>query len=54
MRVPFAPTAFPSEGKFHLLYEVHLTNFGSAQLPLIRIEVLDADASAVKPLATFE
>jgi len=54
MRVPVAPTAFPSEGRYYLLYELHLTNFGPAPLPINRIELLDADASERKPLVTFE
>jgi hypothetical protein len=54
MRVPFDPTAFASEGCNYLMYELHLTNFGTAPLNLSRIEVLDADAAAAKPIATFE
>jgi hypothetical protein len=54
MRVPFAPTAFPSGGRFYLLYELHLTNFGPAPLTMNRIELLDADVSEGKPLVTFE
>lgn len=54
MRVPIAPTAFPSEGHYYLLYELHLTNFGPAPLPMNRIELLDADASEGKPLVTFD
>jgi hypothetical protein len=54
MRVPIAPTAFPSESRYYLLYELHLTNFGPAPLPINRIELVDADASERKPLVTFE
>jgi hypothetical protein len=54
MRVPFEPTAFPSEGRTYLMYELHLTNFGTASVSLSRIEVLDADAAAAQPIATFE
>lgn len=54
IRVPFEPTAFPSEGRNYLMYELHLTNFGTAPLNLSRIEVLDADAAAAQPIATFE
>jgi hypothetical protein len=53
MRVPFEPSAFPSEGSIHLIYELHLTNFGAAPLYLRRIEVLDEDASDTQPIATF-
>ena len=52
MRVPFEPTAFPSERRIYLMYELHLTNFGTAPLYVSRIEVLDADAA--QPIATFE
>jgi len=54
MRVSFEPTAFPSEGRTYLMYELHLTNFGTAPVSLSRIEVLDADAAAAQPIATYE
>jgi len=54
MRVPFEPTAFPSGPHFYVMYELHLTNFGTTPLSLNRIEVLDADAGAAQPIATFE
>src|SRR5260370_42277426 len=54
MRVPFEPTAFPSGPHFYVMYELHLTNFGITPLSLSRIEVLDADAGAAQPIATFE
>jgi hypothetical protein len=53
MRVPFEPTAFPNQARMHLLYELHLTNFATSPLSVRGIEVLDADAAAVKPIATF-
>jgi hypothetical protein len=54
MRVPFEPTAFPSDGNIYVMYELHLTNFGTAPLNLGRIEVLDANTAAAPPIATFE
>jgi murein DD-endopeptidase MepM/ murein hydrolase activator NlpD len=54
MRVPFEPTAFPSGPRFYLMYELHLTNFGTNPLFLTGIEVLDADGAADQPIATFE
>src|SRR3989442_10265330 len=54
MRVPFEPTAFPSGPHFYVMYELHLTNFGTTPLSLNRIEVLDADRGATQPIATFE
>jgi hypothetical protein len=54
MRVPFEPTAFPSGPHFYVMYELHLTNFGTTPLSLNRIEVLDADTGAAQSIATFE
>jgi murein DD-endopeptidase MepM/ murein hydrolase activator NlpD len=54
MRVPFEPTAFPSGGTIHLMYELHLTNFGKSPLTLNRIDVLDATATASSPIASFD
>lgn len=54
LRVPFAPTAFPSDGQTHLFYELHLTNFGTTPLVIKRLEVFDAQPAGGSPLATFE
>jgi hypothetical protein len=54
MRVPFEPTAFPSGAHFYVMYELHLTNFGTTPVSLSRIEVLDADGGAAPPIETFE
>ena len=54
MRVPFAPTAFPSDGRSYLAYELYLTNFGANPITLRRVEVLDADGLAAAPIASFE
>src|SRR5258705_12455822 len=55
MRVPFEPTAFPSGPHIYVMYDLHLTNFGTSPVSLDRIEVLDADAgAAAQPVATFE
>jgi hypothetical protein len=54
MRVPFEPTAFPSGPYIYVMYELHLTNFGTSPVSLSRIEVLDSDAGAAQPIATFE
>jgi hypothetical protein len=54
MRVPFEPTAFPNGSRTYLLYELHLTNFAASPLLVSRIEVLDAKADAVEPIATFQ
>jgi murein DD-endopeptidase MepM/ murein hydrolase activator NlpD len=54
LRVPFDPTAYPSGGRNHLMYELYITNFSSDPIDLRRIEDLDADVSAGKSLAAFE
>src|SRR5437879_8725126 len=54
MRVPFEPTAFPSGPHFYVMYELHLTNFGTTPLSLSRIEVLDADPGTAQQIATFD
>jgi hypothetical protein len=43
LQVLFEPSAFPSAGRTHLVYELHLTNFSSQPLTLSRLDVLDAD-----------
>jgi hypothetical protein len=53
MRVPFDPTAFPSGRHVYLMYELHLTNFGTTPLSLSRIEVCDAVGTA-QPIVAFE
>lgn len=52
MRVPYPPTAVPSNGREHLIYELHLRNFGNRPLPLSKLEILDANANTT--MAGFE
>lgn len=54
LRVPFEPTAFTGAGRAVLMYELDLTNFSDKEIDLRRIEVLDADETGDKPLATFD
>jgi murein DD-endopeptidase MepM/ murein hydrolase activator NlpD len=54
MRVPAAPTAFPSAGRAYLVYEVRLTNLGKTTLGLTRLEVRDADRLSAAPIAVIE
>lgn len=54
LRVPFDPTAFPSQGRTIVMYELYLTNFSGSAIDLRRIEVLDADRPAGQRLAAFE
>lgn len=53
VRVPFEPTAFPSEQRIYLFYEIDLSNLSGDPIYLSSIEVLDADAPAAAPIATF-
>ena len=43
--VPFRPTLVKALGRTHLLYELRITNFRTAPVELVRIEVLAHDAS---------
>ena len=45
--VPVPPTAFQADGKHHLVYEVHLTNFGRAECALTRMQVLAPSGPAL-------
>jgi hypothetical protein len=53
-RVPFAPTAFPSAGRIYVVYELYVANFSSGPVTLRRIDVLDAQETSSKSVATFE
>jgi hypothetical protein len=50
--IPIAPTAFKADGKWHLVYELHISNMDKWECAFTRIEVVSADA-AQKTLATF-
>jgi len=54
MRVPVAPTAFPSAGRTYLVYEIHLTNESKAPLAVRRLELRDADKLTAESIAVFE
>jgi hypothetical protein len=45
--VPLAPTAFQANGKTHLAYELHVTNFSGQSLSLAHIEVLSDSGTAL-------
>jgi murein DD-endopeptidase MepM/ murein hydrolase activator NlpD len=47
MDVPIAPTPVKADGKTHLAYELHLTNFAPTELTLTRVEALAADGKAL-------
>lgn len=44
--VPIAPTAFKADGKWHLVYELHLNNMDRWNYKITTIEALSGDASA--------
>jgi len=50
--IPIAPTAFKADGKWHLVYELHISNMDKWEYAFTRVEVVSADA-AQKTLATF-
>ncbi len=50
--IPIAPTAFKADGKWHLVYELHISNMDKWEYAFTRIEVVAAD-DAQKTLATF-
>jgi murein DD-endopeptidase MepM/ murein hydrolase activator NlpD len=54
MRVPVAPSAFPSAGRTYLVYEIRLTNQGRDSLVLRRLDLRDADHLTAEPIATYE
>jgi hypothetical protein len=54
MQVPFEPTAFPSAGRVHVTYELHLRNFAPNPVTLQRVEILDADTAGATPVAVLE
>lgn len=53
VEIPVAPTPVRANGKTHLLYELHLTNFRAKSLELTRLEVLKDEANAL-PLARYK
>jgi Peptidase family M23 len=54
LRVPFEPTAFPSNGSTYLVYELYLTNLSSSPITIRRVEVLSSNDGAIHPVAAFE
>src|SRR5260370_11558219 len=53
VEIPVAPTPVRANGKMHLLYELHLTNFRAKSLELTRLEVLKDEVNAL-PLASYK
>ena len=50
MMVPVPPTPFQANGKTHLVYELHVTNFSALELFMNKLEVLSGDTV----VASFE
>ena len=50
--VPIAPTAFKADGKWHLAYELHVSNLGKWDCDLTGVEVI-TEGSSPKSLAQF-
>jgi murein DD-endopeptidase len=44
--VPIAPTAFKADGKWHLVYELHLNNMDRWDYKLTKVEALSGDSTA--------
>jgi len=50
--VPIAPTPFKADGKWHLVYELHLNNMDRWNYQLTKVEAITGDSSA-RPLVTY-
>lgn len=44
--VPIAPTAFKADGRWHLVYELHLNNMDRWDYKLTKVEAISGDAAA--------
>jgi murein DD-endopeptidase len=53
VRVPAAPTPVRIAGKWHLAYELHITNYRTVDVSLTRIDAIGGDRGA-PPLASYE
>ena len=52
LEVPIAPMPFTTDGKTHLLYELHITSFRTTAVELVQIDVF-GDMFGSKSLAGF-
>jgi murein DD-endopeptidase MepM/ murein hydrolase activator NlpD len=50
--IPIAPTAFKADGKWHLVYELHLNNMDRWTHQITKVEAISGDAAA-NPLVTY-
>jgi murein DD-endopeptidase MepM/ murein hydrolase activator NlpD len=53
IEIPIEPTPVKANGVMHVLYELHLTNFSTRIVELVRIEVLD-ESSKANTLASYK
>lgn len=53
IEVPAPPIAFKGDGKTHICYELHITNFGRSDCVLTRLDIVDGSPQHTK-FATFE
>jgi hypothetical protein len=49
---PIEPWTFKADDKWHLMYELHVTNLGKWDCLLTRLDVMPGDSSA-KPIASY-
>ena len=47
LEVPFVASPVKSKGKYHLAYEIHITNFWKKNVILDRVEILDQKTSSL-------
>ncbi len=52
VEVPAAPIPFKANGKFHIVYEVHITNFRAPDLNLLRVDVL-GEKGMTPPIGSY-
>jgi murein DD-endopeptidase len=50
--IPIAPTAFKADGKWHLAYELHVSNYSHADCRLMQVDVVPENGGQ-KSLASF-
>jgi murein DD-endopeptidase len=50
--IPIAPTAFKADGKWHLVYELHVSNYGHTDCLLTQVDVM-SESGGQKSLASF-
>lgn len=52
LQIPVAPMPVKANGKMHLLYELHVTNFKAPNLEITRLEVLNDSSNSI--LASYD